>query len=385
MRFLTFFELRWLDRSRVRAYAIILTFCSFGSLWWMFQEAMKPGGSDFMAFWSAARMLAQGSGADIYYPDAIRTVQRTVETADVVPFVHPPHFLLWVWPLGFFSYPSAWITWSAVTFGFWMVATRRLFPTMSWPIAGFPGALIAAWHAQTGFLTSGIQALIASQLGNHPFRAGLCIGLLIIKPHVAILMPFALLAARMWSAIAGAAISILISSLASWMCFGSAVWLAYPSSWAVSQHLIEAGDHAFFLRQVTVYAMLRAWDLPEAAAVAQGLATTLSILVIWRFWSIDAPIERKVALLLALTPLATPYLFSYDLPFLVVPVLWLVAHYKQRWSRPALVALYVSPLLCRAVALPLSVNPTPLVCIAMAVLIYRQLGPSGADERFDTS
>ena len=72
--------------------------------------------------------------------------------------------------------------------------------------------------------------------------------------------------------------------------------------------------------------------------------------------SIDAPIERKVALLLALTPLATPYLFSYDLPFLVVPVLWLVAHYKQRWSRPALVAVggyYTASILLGIAASPL--------------------------------
>jgi hypothetical protein len=371
-----FFKLTWLGRSRVRGYSAILAICSIASLWWMFGAAMKPGGSDFIAFWSAASMLADGAGARIYDPSALGAVQATIDPSGIVPFVHPPPFLLAIWPLGYMGYPEAWIAWSIATFALWFLATRRLFPSLSWPIAAFPGALIAAWHAQTGFLTSAFQTLIAAQLRDRPFRAGLCIGLLVIKPHLAVLIPFALLAARMWSAIFGAALSILVIALVSWGIFGSDVWLAYPSSWGVSKTLMDIADDAFFLRQVTIYAMFMAWGTPGVAAFAQIVATAGSILAVWKFWSSQATVDAKMALLFALTPLATPYLFSYDLPFLVVPVLWLVQHYKDAWSRPVLVALYLSPLVCRAMALPLSINPTPLVCIGMAVLIYRLGQPS---------
>ncbi len=376
MRWAEFFKLSWLDRSRVRGYSAILAICSVASLWWMFAEAMKPGGSDFMAFWSASRMFADGAGAKIYDPSAIAAVQGAVAAGGVVPFVHPPIFLFAIWPLGYLGYAEAWLAWSFVTFALWFVSTRRLFPSLSWPVAAFPGALVAAWHAQTGFLTSAIQSLIAAQLRVSPFRAGLCIGLLAIKPHLAVLFPFALLAARLWPAIFGAALSIMVTALVSWGVFGSDVWLAYPSSWEVSRLLMDTGDEEFFLRQVTVYAMFMAWEMPGVAALAQVVATAGSIAAIWRFWSSEASVEAKMALLLALTPLATPYLFSYDLPFLVVPVLWLVQHYKGAWSRPVLVALYLSPLVCRAMALPLSINPTPLVCVGMAVLIYRLGLPS---------
>ena len=343
----------------------------------MFGEAMKPGGSDFIAFWSAAVMLADGAGVRIYDPTALGAVQATVDPSGIVPFVHPPPFLLAIWPLGYLSYPASWIAWSITTFALWFLATRRLFPSLAWPIAGFPGALIAAWHAQTGFLTSAFQALIAAQLRDRPFRAGLCIGLLVIKPHLAVLIPFALLGARMWSAIFGATLSILVIALVSWGLFGSDVWLAYPSSWGVSKTLMDIADDVFFLRQVTIYAMFMAWGTPVVAAFAQIAATAGSILTVWKFWSSKAPVDAKMALLFALTPLATPYLFSYDLPFLVVPVLWLVQHFKGAWSRPVLVGLYLSPLVCRAMALPLSINPTPLVCIGMAVMIYRLGHPSG--------
>jgi hypothetical protein len=365
-----FCKLSWLGRDRVGAYSAILAICSGASMWWMFAEAMKPGGSDFIAFWSASALVASGAGANIYDPSAIRVVQEAVASAGIVPFVHPPPFLFAIWPLGYLPYPMAWIAWSIGTFTVWLVATRLLFPSFFWPIAAFPGALVAAWHAQTGFLTSAVQSLIADQLLLRPFRAGLCIGLLIIKPHLAVLFPFALLAARQWSAIFGAALSILMTALASWAVFGTDVWLAYPSSWEVSRSLMDPNDQVFFLRQVTIYAMFTASGMPGVAAYAQVVVTGCSIVVIWKLWSSEAPIDAKMAMLFSLTPLATPYLFSYDLPFLVVPVLWLVQNYKAAWSRPVLVALYISPLVCRAMALPLSVNPSPLVCAGMAALIY---------------
>lgn len=378
-----FFRLQWLGHARVRAYAIILGVCSLASMPWMFADAMKPGGSDFIAFWSASRMILEGHASEIYDPTSLGELQLRVAYADIVPFVHPPQFLLAIWPLGYLEYPAAWLVWTAVTYAFWLITTRRLFPILSWPIAAFPAALVALWHAQTGFLTSAIQAIIAKQLRDRPFLAGLCVGLLIIKPHLAILIPFALLASRSWSAIAGAVLSITGTSFLSLVLFGASPWLAYPSSWAVSQYLVETGSEAFFLRQVTVYAMFRVWGWPEIAAVAQGMVTLTSIIVIWKAWSSQGPLDGKIALLFALTPLATPYLFSYDLPFLIIPVAWLIQRSQQEWSRPLLVALYFAPLACRAIALPAGINPMPLFCIAMAVWIYSLLREGGPKQQTD--
>ncbi|WP_161597888.1 glycosyltransferase family 87 protein [Novosphingobium ginsenosidimutans] len=343
---------------------------------WMFADAMRPGGSDFIAFWSASRMVLEGQAAKIYNPNALGEIQLRVAYADIVPFVHPPQFLLVIWPLGFLNYAAAWLSWTAATYALWLITTRRLFPTLGWPIAAFPGALVALWHAQTGFLTSAIQAVIAWQFRRGPFRAGLCVGLLVIKPHLAVLIPFALLASRSWAAIGGAVLSIAVTAMASLVLFGESSWLTYPSSWAVSQYLLETGSDAFFLRQVTIYAMFRAWGWPEIAVIAQSFVTLTSIFVIWKVWACDGPTDGKVALLFALTPLATPYLFSYDLPFLVIPVAWLIQQFQHQWSKPILVAMYFAPLACRAIALPVGVNPTSLFCIGMAVCIYNVLKES---------
>jgi hypothetical protein len=334
-------------------------------------------GSDFLAFWSAGKLAVAGKAAAAYDPAQLAKVQATVGRRDVFAFVNPPPLLLAIWPLGLLDYPAAWAAWIAATYALWLAATRRLHPELSWPIAAYPGALVAAWHAQTGFLTSAIQAGAAGLLRKRPFVAGLLVGALVIKPHLALLFPVALLAGRHWRAIAGAVVSVVGLLALSWLVFGTATMLAYPKSWAASEYLLTTSSDVFFLRQVTVYAMVRVELSNQIGLVVQALVTLAMAVLTWRAWAQPVPIEGKLALLFAATPLATPYLFSYDLPFLVLPVCWLVEIERKRdfpgWSRSALFLLYVSPLLARAMALPIGINPMPLVSLATVWYVWRRL------------
>jgi len=359
------------------AYSAILALASLASIYPLFRQAMGPQGSDFMAFWSAGRMAVEGHAAAVYDPAALGVVQANAGRGEIFAFVNPPPLLLAIWPLGLMEYSYAWLNWVAVTYVLWFLATRRLYPELSWPIAAFPGALVAAWHAQTGFLTSAIQALAAGALRDRPFRAGLCVGALIVKPHLGVLFPIALLAGRQWRAIAGAATSSLGLLLLAWLVFGTDMMLAYPRSWAISDYLLRTGSDTFFLRQSTIYAMVRV-VLSEPAAIAVQLIASLAMAgVTWLAWARAGPIEGKLALLFAATPLATPYLFNYDLPFLVIPVCWLVRSLETEdlagWRKPALLALYLSPLVTRAMALPMGINTMPLVSLVMVVLVWRSL------------
>lgn len=386
-----FLRLGWLGRRRVVAYSIILALASAASMFWLFRQAMGPQGSDFLAFWSAGRLAVQGQAAAAYDPVALGAIQAEVGRHDVFAFVNPPPLLLGIWPLGLLDYPAAWIVWVGTTYALWVWATWRIFPRLGWPIAGFPGALVAAWHAQTGFLTGALQAGAAGMLEKKPFRAGLCVGALIVKPHLAVLFPVALVAGRQWRAIAGAAVSVIVLISMAWLMFGSATLRAYPQAWAVSDYLLRTGLDDFFLRQTTVYAMVRVLAGSGSAALAQGAATLGSAWLIWCAWSRTTllpgrqnlsaerqhSLSGKLALLFAATPLATPYLFSYDLPFLAIPVCWLATVSRpddlKGWIRPVLVLIYLSPLATRAMALPVGINPMPLVSAAMVWLTWRAL------------
>jgi hypothetical protein len=86
------------------------------------------------------------------------------------------------------------------------------------------------------------------------------------------------------------------------------------------------------------------------------------------------------AAVLAATALASPYLFSYDLPFLVFPTLWLVIQGLERGFRPyeklGLTLLYFAPYATRAAAFPLGVNLMPLAALALLGLVWTRT-PAG--------
>ena len=86
--------------------------------------------------------------------------------------------------------------------------------------------------------------------------------------------------------------------------------------------------------------------------------------------------------MLAATALGSPYLFSYDLAFLAMPLFWLAREGRargfRRYERTALAALYLAPLAARAAALPLGLNLTPLAAAALVALVWTRLAPRQA-------
>lgn len=375
----SFLTLRWIDRRRIGGYSAVLLFASLVATGFALIAALGPDGSDFLAFWSAGKLVLAGQPAAAYDLAATGAIQAGVGRSDVFAFVNPPPLLLALWPLGVLSFPVAWAVWVAATWALWLAVTRPLAPRLGLPLAAYPGALIAAIHAQTGFVTSALQAGVARLLERRPILAGLCLGALIVKPHLALLFPVALAADRRWMAFWAAGLGVVLWLALAWVLLGTETMLAYRQSWQVSRVLMGEDDPVFFLRQATVYAQFRAWGLPLAATAAQIAASLAAATLTWRGWARKADLSAKLALLFALTPLATPYLFNYDLPFLAVPTLWLVTRSieapRGRFERAELLALYLAPAVARALALPLHVNLTPLVCAWLAWRVWSRLGP----------
>lgn len=369
-------QLRWLGRERVTAYSCIFFAVLLAGLVYYYFEATGKVGSDFLAFWSAGRLVTQGAAAQAYDPAAVGAVQAAIGY-DTFAFVNPPPFLFAVAPFGLLPYPAAWIAWVVVTWSAWFLVSRRLAPKLPWPIAAFPGAWLGATHAQSGLIVSALQSGFAVLLRRRPFLAGLCVGAMVIKPHLALLLPFALAAGHEWRAFAGAALGAIGLLLLAWAAFGTDTMLAYRQSWEVSRILMEQGGSEFFLRQVTVYAQLRIMLGATPAAIVQAVVSLFTIVVVWRAWRGPAGVEGKIALLMAAAPLATPYLFSYDLPFLVIPTVWLIRqaieHGHGPWERPVLLILYLSPLVTRASALPLGINLMPVAFFVMLWMIWLRL------------
>lgn len=378
-------EATWLDGQRVRGYAVLLGIASLALLANSYLKAMTPTGSDFLAFWGAGHVTVAGDPAaayDLAVQEQVQTGPATgIDAQGFFAFVNPPPFLFATAPFGALPFPLAWIAWVVFGYAAWAWASLRAFPRL-WPIVlVFPGALVAAGHAQAGLLTGALLVGAVATLDRKPVLSGALIGALIVKPHLALLLPFWLAAGGRWKAFCAASASVVALLLASWAVFGTETMLAYPTSWAASAQIMATGDDAFHLRMATIYGQLRL-IMPASPALAINALVALAMLVlVWRSWRVFGQANGETALAtgaltLAATALASPYLFNYDLPFLILPLLWLVhqglRHGFFPYEKLLLVALFLAPYATRAAALPLHANLMPLASALLVWLVWRR-------------
>src|SRR5204863_3126413 len=120
---------------------------------------------------------------------------------------YPPTFLLAVTPLGLLPYPAALAAFVPGTAALWAALVRRILPDRrAWIVAAAaPAGLITLLDGQNALLTGALAGFALLWLDRRPILAGVLIGLLAIKPHLAVLFPLALLAEARWRTIAAAA------------------------------------------------------------------------------------------------------------------------------------------------------------------------------------
>jgi len=142
---------------------------------------------------------------------------------------YPPTFLLAVLPLGLLAYPAALGVFTLAGAGLWAALVRRVAADRrAWIVAAAaPAGLINLLDGQNGFLTAALAGFALLLLARRPVLAGVLIGLLAIKPHLAVLFPLALLADRQWRAIAAAAITAALFAATSIAVFGWGTLFAF--------------------------------------------------------------------------------------------------------------------------------------------------------------
>jgi hypothetical protein len=223
---------------------------------------------------------------------------------------------------------------------------------------------------QNGLLTTSILVGGLNLVSNRPWLAGGILGLMVIKPQLAILLPFALSAGREWRAFGGAA----ISSLA---LLGAALLLFGPSAY-----------EGFFgmLPNYARYMKLNAWPWGELASVyafgrASGISPTASmtlqvasafgaIVITCHAWAVRHP--NRIPILAASTLLVPPYLLNYDSLLLIVPIGYFL---RERSSRPVAFAVWVSCLSALGTYLDVYSGPNTVTLGALVSLYFLYAPP----------
>ena len=99
--------------------AVAALFCGIiAATCWIMLTDPKP--VDFLSFWAAGRMVAEGAGAQIYDIEAHRAVERTVSAVGILPFPYPPPFALMLSPFGLLPFGLGFAAWVALTGAFYV-------------------------------------------------------------------------------------------------------------------------------------------------------------------------------------------------------------------------------------------------------------------------
>ena len=357
------------------AMAVLVILMAIAEFFW---NASNPTDRDFISFWGAAQLAIAGDPAAAYDQARLHEVQSAAVTfvnGEGMPFPYPPAFLLLVMPFGLLPFAISMALWSAATFAAYFLVVRRMFPQSGWLAAAFPPVFINAAIGQNAFVTAAIFIGGMLLLQRRPFAAGLLLGCLVIKPQLGLFLPIALLAARQWRAIAGAAVSSLGLLAVGAAAFG----LAATEAWIAQMPLyVNIGRDGLvgWHKMASVYAALRqAGAGLELAFAGHLLVAVVAAILVWRVWRSNAEASAKAGILAAATLLASPYVFPYDAVLLVVAFFWLA---QRRTPALPLAILWWLPILTIAQIASVHgpVNFSPAVPVGLLILGALQLRAS---------
>lgn len=290
----------------------------------------RPPPIDFFSFWTGARLVLDGHGVAAYQtqPSAF---------GPLMPLAYPPPFLLWIAPFGLVGFGLAFALWNLLTGSLYVLAAGE--PRRA--ALASPPAAASALVGQNGFLTAAIFMSGFRLLNRRPSIAGLILGLLVIKPQLALLVPIALIAGGRWKALAGAALSATSLTAVALSVFGIEAFQRFAGVLLRYSALLQQGRWRWN-ELASSYAFVRWLGAGHAIALAVHIAIALTAAATaWIAWRKDW--DCKVPVLAAATLLISPYLFTYDAVLLASPLAWLVVR-RPGWAM-AIWCLALVPLL----------------------------------------
>ena len=307
------------------AHAVFLASFWVDGLW-----ADKTGApSDFVAVWAAGKLASAGHPAAVYDWGAHKLVEQTAvghPFAGYFGFHYPPTFLFVAAALSMLSYATAYTVWALGTFPAYLIAIRAIVGDRIGYLlaAAFPAVLANFTIGQNGFVTAGLIGGTLVLMRQRPIMAGVLLGLLTFKPHLGLLFPIALIAGRQWRVLVTATIVALAMAGASWLAFGADTWQAFVGNIGHTSQAFLSEGSADWRKLQTIFGLTRSLGGSEPLAWSlQAMVTLAAATAVAALWRSTVQYEVKAAALGTGLMLATPYLYTYDLVALAVPLAFL--------------------------------------------------------------
>ncbi len=289
--------------------------------------------NDFVDVWAAGQLVLHGNPAAAYdWPThkAMEVVALGHPFAGYFGWHYPPTYLAIAAVLATVSYIPAQIIFLVLTFCAYMFCLRGIVGKRSgfFLAAAFPAVLVNFMAGQNGFLSAALFGGVLLMLVERPILAGVLLGLLTYKPHLGLLFPIVLAASGHWRAFIAAGFVAALMAIASWGAFGTETWTAFFHSIGHTSQAFLSDGWADFAKLQTAFGLVRTLGGSELSAWSvQGTLALCVAATVTALWRSAAAYEIKAAALGVGALLATPYLYTYDLVVLAVPLafLWRLA------------------------------------------------------------
>ena len=333
----------WLTRRRVAQLATILAVISIAALFYRFAtvsgiydyKGLLIGG-DYSAFWSSGRMALEGRAGDAYdLKMQFEHLSTALNDPDApkIAWLHPPIFFLVVTPLSAMPY--------TISVYCWLLMGGTLYLSLIWHLdkswlalalgVSFPVALINVSAVQTGLIFCALYGFAMLSIARRPGLAGFLIGLMAIKPHLCIMIPFVLWFSGHYRVFVSATITVIGLCIATSLVFGPEIWTDFLRGTHVSRSLILESGGVDWYKLQSAFTILRTWGgsviVAYSVQICIALAVTVSTIWIWRS---QADPSLKSAAMMTGACLVTPYILDYDLVILAPALGWMCLYGCRR-------------------------------------------------------
>lgn len=348
-----------------------------------------PGGApafyDFSVFYQAADFARTGHAQDAYDPARMVAAQtaRFPAATTRLPWSYPPTLQLLLAPLSALPYVAAWSAWSLAGVAALIAGLSRAAPRNAIaPLALAPSSAMNLLVGQTGLFAAGLVSAAFAALEAQEWMAGGLLGLLALKPQLALMAPVALAIAGRWRALVAATVTQLALAAIATLALGPAIWSAFAQTLLHPDHVFTGSSSSWravpsmliFARTLGASGLIA--TCAQATAVALAVATL--VVVVRRE---PAPLGRAAAFGCA-AALATPYLRAYDLTLLLPAIgyVWAGSRGLARWLGRAVAALaWATPAALMLAPPQIQYGPIVVGALAICVMLSSPTGAPAAD------
>ena len=306
--------------------------------------ARRPWDADFRIFYAAATVGRRAGWSLLFDEGKIHAVEVSIGPPRYWAYLNPPPMAWLAAPFSYFDYRTAFAAWTALLVvalvaTAWLALPAIRGARMGWALAAafwaFPVVFGIVEGQPTAVLMLSVVAAWRLSSSGRDGLAGAALGLTLLKPHTAWLVPVAFAVAGRPRVILGYAAAVLPIAALSALSLGEAGLQAWLS--ALTQ--VKSGVPAPLF-------IFPAFLPGPMALAAEGLAVVVTIAAAWRHRQSATP-ALLIAIGVAGSLLAAPYLNIQDLSLLVVAgwLLWPeVGSLRQKaLMGTVFVALLISP------------------------------------------